>query len=292
MGRLSGPVCVELGQLSIGHLRDIIKLSKRALRDCSEHRLLLAVSRATADFHREQGLTGCEIRVFYNGVDLELFRPREPTGWLHRELGLPPHALLIGTVGQLILRKGQDKLAEAAAGMAAADFKWFRPLPELHYVFVGERASEKPETILYEQRLHETFAQAGISDRAHFLGRRENLHLLLPELAMLVHPARQEPLGRVLLEAAAVGLPIIATGVGGTREILAPDGIHPGSTGGMIVEPDNHLVLMDFIPIHIFDVHRRRTLSSSARELMEDRFDIRVRARKLVELYTELLERG
>ena len=46
--------------------------------------------------------------VLYNGIDLERFRPRPPTGYLHRELGLREDVPLIGTIGQISLRKGHD----------------------------------------------------------------------------------------------------------------------------------------------------------------------------------------
>ena len=60
------------------------------------------------------GLDAEKTHVLYNGVDLEQFRPRPPTGYLHRELGLPADAQLIGNIGQIGLRKGQDVLLRAA----------------------------------------------------------------------------------------------------------------------------------------------------------------------------------
>ena len=90
MGRLSGPVAAELGLPSVSHLRDIIRLSSQAVADLNCHARLLAVSQATRDFHVAAGLAAEKLHVVYNGVDLEEFRPRSPTGYLHRELGLPP----------------------------------------------------------------------------------------------------------------------------------------------------------------------------------------------------------
>ena len=115
MGRLSGPVAAELQLPSIAHLRDIVRLSAQAVADLNCHRRLLAVSEATRAFHVAGGLAAEKTHVLYNGVDLDEFRPRPPTGYLHRELGLPPDAQLIGTIGQIGLRKGQDVLLRAAA---------------------------------------------------------------------------------------------------------------------------------------------------------------------------------
>ena len=55
------------------------------------------------------------------------------------------------------------------------------------------------------------------------MGVRSDVDRMLGEATLLVHPARQEPLGRVLLEAAAAGIAVVTTTVGGTREIFPPD---------------------------------------------------------------------
>ena len=136
MGRLSGPVAADCGLPSIAHLRDIIRLSAQAVADLNRHRRLLAVSAATREFHVAGGLDAEKTRVLYNGVDLGEFRPRPPTGYIHREIGLPPDALLIGTIGQIGLRKGQDTLLEAAAVVAER-------CSAAHFLIIGERNSDK-----------------------------------------------------------------------------------------------------------------------------------------------------
>ena len=113
--RIAGPVAVESGVRSIGHLRDIIKLTAQAIDDLNPHDRLVAVSQATRDFHVAQGLDAAKCVVVNNGVDLDEFRPRPPSGYLHRELGLPPRRSLIAVIGQLGLRKGTDVALSAAA---------------------------------------------------------------------------------------------------------------------------------------------------------------------------------
>src|SRR5208283_1505697 len=88
MGRLSGPVAAELSLPSLSHLRDIVSLSRQAVADLNCHARLLAVSAATRQFHVAQGLDAAKTCVLYNGIDLERFRPRAATGFLHRQLGL------------------------------------------------------------------------------------------------------------------------------------------------------------------------------------------------------------
>lgn len=226
MGRLAGPVLRESRLAGVAHLRDIVRLGSQAIGDLACHQRLLAVSRATRAWHISQGLPAERIHVLYNGVDLARFAPRQPHGLLHRELDLPPHAPLVGYVGQLVMRKGVDVLLEAMARLAPS-------MPHVHLVICGERYSEKPEALAYEERLHAVAALPPLAGRCHLLGYRDDVHTLLPEFAVIAHPARQEPLGRVLLEAAACGRPIVATSVGGTPEIFPPE-----THAALLVPPD------------------------------------------------------
>ncbi len=276
MGRLAGPVTASAGIPSVSHLRDIISLSRQAIADLNQQRRLLAVSQATRDFHVVQGLHADKTFVVYNGVDLQRFHPVPRSGWLHRELGIPPDALLVGTVGQLVLRKGHDVLAEAATGLAAR-------YPQLHYVLVGERYSDKPEAHEHEKRIRERFASGALGGRAHFLGVRPEIPAILAELTMLVHPARQEPLGRVLLEAAAAGVPIVATSVGGTREIL-PEG------AAEIVPPDDAAALGTAIEKLLQDASLSASYGRRAREEIVQRFSAQKSAEQLLMHYRELLK--
>lgn len=271
MARLSGPVAAELALPSLGHLRDIIRLSSQAIADLNRHSRLLAVSQATRDFHIAVGLQAEKTYVVYNGVDLEEFRPRRPTGYLHREFGLPPDAQLIGSIGQIGLRKGQDVLLRAAADVA-------QQRPNVHYLLVGARHSGKEESRQFEHDLH-----AVLPSRVHFLGVRNDVAQLYGELTLLVHAARQEPLGRVLLEAAASGAAIIATRVGGTAEIFPDDG-----QAARLIPPDDPKSLGDAILELTADQALRHRLGEAARRRAEQQFDIRTAAGNLVRHYREL----
>ncbi len=275
MGRLSGPVAADCGLPSVSHLRDIIRLSPQAVADLNRHRRLLAVSSATREFHVAHGLNAEKTHVLYNGVDLDQFRARTPTGYLHRELGLPADAQLIGTIGQIGLRKGQDVLL-AAAGVIVG--RW----STAHFLIVGERNSEKEESREYEDELR-GLAESCLPGRVHFLGRRNDMPLLLNELTLLVHPARQEPLGRVLLEAAACGVAVVATDVGGTREIFPPQAEAAG-----LCPPDDTARLASAIFELLGNRPLRERLGIAARRCAEERFDIRKTVSGLLQRYKTL----
>ncbi|MEX0713156.1 MAG: glycosyltransferase family 4 protein [Pirellulales bacterium] len=277
MARLAGPVAAELGLPSLAHLRDIVRLSRPGVEQLNAHGRLLAVSQATRDYHLAQGLSAEKTFVLHNGVDLQRFQPRRPTGWLHARLGLPPQAVLVGTIGQLVMRKGHDVLALAAAMLS--------DVPHLHWVIAGSRYSGKEEAVRYEAQLHATFAAAGLSRRVHFLGTVDYVAELLNELTLLIHPARQEPLGRVLLEASAAGLPMVASDVGGTREIVAAE-----SWPACLVRPGDPRALALAARRLLDDPQRRRVLGESNRRQAEAVFDVRRTTAALAQHYRELCD--
>jgi len=276
MGRLSGPVAAAAQVPSLAHLRDIVRLSPQAAADLNCHARLLAVSRAVQEFHIAGGLAAHKVHVLYNSVDLTEFCPRPPSGDLHRELGLAPETLLIGAIGQIGLRKGQDVLARAATKLAGQ-------LPHAHYVIVGERFSDKEESRRFEADLHA--AVGGLLEgRFHFLGYRDDVSRLLSELTLLVHPARQEPLGRVLLEAAAAGVAVVATDVGGTPEVFPPE-----SQSARLVPPNDVDALAAAILELSGDSALRSRLAAAARRRAQDAFDVRRTAAPLITHYRALL---
>ncbi len=213
MGRHLGAVADQLSIPTTTHIRDIMSLSKTAVNDLNRHHLLIAVSDATRDFHVQQGVDSEKVVTIYNGIDCDQFQPRPATQSLREKLGLPKEAILAATIGQICLRKAQNDLAQAAALLK-------EQCPNFHYLLIGERHSTKQETIEFDAAIDGAFEVAGIPERLHRLGFRSDISTILNEVDLLIHPARQEPLGRVLLEAAASGVPIIATNVGGTTEIL------------------------------------------------------------------------
>jgi len=275
MGRLLGPVTADLGIPSISHVRDIVRFSGQASIDLNRHSRLLAVSCATRQYHVSTGMRDDLTFVAYNGVNLARFRPRAPTGWLHAELGLPHNALLVGAVGQLILRKGHDVLVAAAESAVSQ-------LPNVYYVVAGERFSQKNEAQRFEAKIRQRVTDGPLAGRFHFLGVRDNIPDLLPELTLLAHPARQEPLGRVLLEAGASGVPVVATDVGGTREIF-------GTDAAELVPPDDPQALARAIVKLASDAPLRQRLALAALSQIATRFSVQLAAATLAQHYREVL---
>lgn len=276
MSRLCGPVASECQRPSLGHLRDLIGVNAATVAALNCHSRLLAVSEATRNWYVRAGVSAGRVHVLYNGVDLAEFQPRPATGYLHRELGLPDGAPLVGGIGQIGMRKGWHCLAQAAAAVVAQ-------VPATHFAIVGQRHSQKQEALDYEAELQRLTAQPSLAGHFHFLGLRADVSRVLNEFTLLVHPARQEPLGRVLLESAAAGTPVVATAVGGTPEIF------PDDTLASLVPPDDPPALAAALVALLTTPARRQSLSRAARRRAAAVFDARLAGQGLVAHYRAVL---
>jgi glycosyltransferase involved in cell wall biosynthesis len=312
MGRLSGPVTQSLRIPSLVHLRDILRLSRQAIADLNCHTRLLAVSEAVRHYHTAGGLAEEKTFVLHNGVDLERFRPRPRTGYLHEELGISPGVPLVVAIGQIGIRKGFDVLLRAAVGILGAAHgepakvagtlrvpsatsaqgerrtecacynAGASQQPGAHYLLVGQRWSDKAESRRFEADLHH-WATARLGGLVHFLGLRTDVDRILCEATVLVHPARQEPLGRVLLEAAASGAAIVATDVGGTREIFPPE-----SQTARLVPPDEPELLADAMLELLGDGPLRAQLGAAAHHCAVAAFSAEKATAGLVDHYRQV----
>ena len=280
MSRLLGPVMRIAGRPSLGHLRDIVKLSPTAIADLSCHNRLVAVSQATREWFVKAGIRPTKIHVTKNGVDLDVFKPRPQTGYLHRKLLLPSNALLMAAVGQIGLRKGFDIVLEAMRHVLKRHHN-------SHLIVVGERYSEKAESRRFAEQLRHRADTEALRGRVHFLGYRDDIHLVLPELTLLVHAARQEPYARVLIEGAATGIPIVATRVGGTTEIFPPN-----THAACLVAPENPLETANAIDHLLSDSALRMAMGSAARRRAVENFGIAVATESLAGHYRELILSG
>lgn len=279
--RLLGPVGKELGIPSSGHLRDIIKCSRKAIDDINCLDGIIAVSKATANFHASQGMDESKLHVVHNGVDLDKFAPsgdqtmqlRE--GSIREELNLDSNSFLALCIGQIGMRKGVECVLQAMETPMKAH-------ADVHLLMVGERHSTKQESIEYEQRCIEMARQIGGS-QVHWLGRRTDVDRLMQQANLLIHMPRQEPLGRVLLEAVASGLPIITTDVGGTREILK-------GFEHLIVQPqDSYRDCFDFEKYYS-DASFNESTSQQLRKMAIERFPNDLAAKNVASVWNGILD--
>ena len=278
IGRRLGRMADSLPVPSTSHLRDIIKLSGAGVRDLNCNSQLVAVSKATRNFHVAQGLDANRVAVIHNGIDVDRFaRSGSVRESVRAELGIPDNAVVMLTAGQIGLRKGLDTLAAAAVAISQS-------VTGLHWLLAGERFSTKAESVEFERSVDQTFRSAEPQLTYHRLGWRSDLNRVMSAADVLVHTARQEPLGRVILEAAAAGLAIVATDVGGTSEIVR----HGESA--LLVPPDAPVELADSVRRFVESSAERTQFGHAARQRIASQFQVGCCADALTEVWSRSIK--
>jgi glycosyltransferase involved in cell wall biosynthesis len=164
-----------------------------------------------------------KLTTVHNGVDLNLFTPRQPTKWIHERLGIPHERRLVGMPAVLAGWKGQHQVAQAFHQIQD-------DCRDADLVFVGGTIYD---TVAEEQYGKELERLVAGSARMHLLPFQEDIERAYPEFDVTVHYSlRPEPFGRVIVESMACGVPVIAADEGGPREILGDE-----AAGGWLVEP-------------------------------------------------------
>lgn len=186
--------------------------------------VMVAVSEETRRFSIDvERIRTEKLVVIPNGVDVAAF---DRTHWaaseresLRTQFGIPADAPLILTVARLFAQKGHRYLLDAALHV------WQRH-PQAHFVWVG--AGDLHDALTKQ------IIAAGAQDRIHLAGRRSDVPYLLASADLFVLPSVSEGMPNVILEAMAASLPIVATAVDGTREL-----IQDGVTGRLVPPRDS-----------------------------------------------------
>jgi glycosyltransferase involved in cell wall biosynthesis len=164
-----------------------------------------------------------KLRYLGNGVDLARFTPvsataREAT---RGELGIRPHEVVVGLVARLVAEKGVPELIEAVGRLG----------PPYRLLLVGPHDPEKADAV--PQPLLDAAVRAG----AVLTGHREDTHRMYGAMDVFCLPSHREGFPRAAMEAAASGLPVVATDIRGCRQVV----VH-GSTG-LLVPPRDPVAL-------------------------------------------------
>jgi glycosyltransferase involved in cell wall biosynthesis len=180
---------------------------------------VVCVSEGEAGKVRQAGVAAERVVVIRNAIRAERFaRPAAGGRALLQGLFPTPRRLLVGAAGRLSPEKGFDVLVRAAERVC-------RQIPDVGFVLFGEG--------VLRDRLQRDITRAGLGGRFVLAGQRDDLDALFPHLDLLVLPSHTEGLPNVALEAMAARLPVVATAVGGTPEV-----VEDGFTGALVPPGD------------------------------------------------------
>ncbi|MBW3611232.1 MAG: glycosyltransferase family 4 protein [Actinobacteria bacterium] len=220
---------------------------------------------------------GAKLRLLGNGIDLDRFnRDRvDPSrvGEIRREMGVAPGEVLCGAVGRLVWEKGYRELFEAASIVR-------RQLPRARFVVVGPLDPDKDDG-LREADLERATRDSGIV----FLGMREDMAELYAAMDLYILASHREGFPRSAMEAAALGLPLVATDIRGCRQVVAP------GVSGLLVTPRDATALAAAISSLVEDHGLRRAMGRAGLDKARREFDQQHVIATTLAVYEELLQR-
>jgi glycosyltransferase involved in cell wall biosynthesis len=217
----------------------------------------------------EIGFPRSAITTIRNGVELPRFAAADRRDG-RRKLGLSDAEVVIGTVGRLVPVKDHATLLEAISRVIQAGLM-------CRAVIVGDG----PLQADLEQRV----SALGLKDRVILTGGRSDVPDMLAALDVFVLSSTSEGLSNVIQEAMTVGLPVVATRVGGAAELVTPE------VTGLLVPPSNAAALADALLRLGADPALRDSFGRAGRARAEQEFTLAAMVRAYEDLYVTLASR-
>jgi L-malate glycosyltransferase len=258
----------------IGHRQNVYRYWGTKLRLMDKFASIFATrtvacSEAVRRFCQEElYYPAAKLDVIYNSVDLKRFESLPERYDARHQLCLPENALIVTCVALLDEQKGHCYLLEAIVNVRAV-------FPDVLLLLVGDGS--------LQQELKEEVRLKQLTSSVRFLGRRTDIPLILAASDVFVLASLWEGLPLALTEAAASGLPAVATRVDGIPEVVK-DGIT-----GFLVPPANSGLLAEAILALLHDPGCRLEMGKRAREFARDQFSISKITRDVELLYLSLL---
>ncbi len=259
---------IEPGRFQSGVLSRKLRGAGHAFVHSRLHHVI-AISRAVADAACQRGdVPADRLTVALNGIS----EPRDPFSMaaadLRVSLGIPEEAPLVVCVARLEPEKD-------VATLIGAMRKVVNACASVHCVITGEGSQKRS--------LEKEIARFGLTGTVHLTGFRTDAQAIIAAGDVFVMPSPAEPFGLVLLEAMALGKPIVAVCAGGPMEIVAD-----GETG-LLTPPADPPALAAAIVALLNDPARRTTLGRRGRERYERQFTADRMAREIAVIYRKVL---
>jgi glycosyltransferase involved in cell wall biosynthesis len=242
-------------------------------------RQIIAISRYIANFYTVANDPRCH--VIYNGVEIDRNTKRDMV--FRQRWNIPATSPLIVNIGRLARWKGQAMFVQAVAQIA-------QDYPEARFAIVGgydpddHGMGELNGGPAFFAELQALCTSFNLGDKVIFTGHVNDVATVYANADVAVHTARRpEPFGRVLIEAMAASVPVIATNLGGPAEIVVD-----GETG-LLVSAGDVTTLVQAIQRLLADADLRRHMGQAARRRVEDVFALKTQVERLESVYTSIL---
>jgi glycosyltransferase involved in cell wall biosynthesis len=210
-----------------------------------------------------------KIVVIPNGIDTEKFNPKGNFADIRKEFSIKKGALVAGFVGRIVLAKGLEYLIDSIPYIK-------EECKNIKFLIIGEGS--------LVERLHEQAKENKVYDYIIFAGGRRDIPDILSCIDVFVMPSIAEGLPNALLEAMAMGKPIIATEIGGIPEVIK------NGVNGLLVPPRDPRALATAIKGLIGNDQLAAQMGQAARDLVVNKFSMRSIAQKWQTLYLSILQ--
>jgi glycosyltransferase involved in cell wall biosynthesis len=208
--------------------------------------------------------------VVMNGIPLGRYVRATPAtrATVRARLAIDADSLVVGCVGRLVNVKNHRMLLAAAAPICHSQ-------PKVRIVLLGDGE--------LRAELEQQARSLGIADAVRFFGERSDIPQVLPAFDVFAQPSRSEGHSIALLEAAAAGLPAVATAVGGNPEIVQHE------VTGLLVPSEDVAALQGALASLLNDPARRESFASRARLWAESTISVEAMAGKYERIYRAVL---
>lgn len=273
IGRLASvPVVVTTHHDTFGWMRWYQRLAERITAPLSD-----AVTTCSEEVRRQAihsfGLRPGVVRTLRNAIEIpDVLPDTAARERVRRELGASADDLLVGTLGRLVEPKKGLAVFLAAARLL------LRELPRVRFAIVGDGPARTD--------LEERAAREGVSHCTVFPGLRRDVPEIMRALDVFVQPSLWEGFGITLLEAMAVGTPVVASRVGGIPEVVE-EGV-----SGLLVPPGDAPALASACAQILRHRERAARMGSAGQDRVRAEFGIERLVREIDDLYKELLDRS
>lgn len=206
-------------------------------------------------------LPKAKVKLIYNGIDLELYRPKEH---------VQKETCVIGSVGRMAIVKDQLTLIKAAEVLVTEN-------PELKQIL--------RIVLVGDGELHSTIqgyiADHSLKDNVELLGARNDVACILQDFDVFVLPSLAEGIPLTILEAMATALPVISTEVGGVPELIE------NNAQGYLIKPKDVKGLATKIKLYIDKPELMVQHGTSGRKKVEKNFSLQAMTKQYLQIYAD-----
>lgn len=218
----------------------------------------------------EENIPSERVEVIYNGIDISGYQPISQPKTLREELRIGRETPLVGLIANFNFEiKGHLYFLGAAK-------KILESLTNVKFILVGDGP--------LRSRYEEVAQELNIGKDLFFLGERSDIPFILHSLDVSVLSSTSEGFSNVILESMATGKPVVATNVGGSKEMIQ-DGVT-----GYLVPPANSIAMADAIISLLKNPEKAVAMGEMGRKVVQERFTLEAMVKKHEDLYISLLK--